>query len=364
MKKLIMIFAAFLFFSPIAAKVVTQTVEYKDADTTLEGYLAYDDSVQGKRPGILVVHEWNGLGHYVQGRCEQLAELGYVAFAPDIYGKGVRPSTFDACKAESAKYYANRKLLRERANAGLTQLKKNEMVDTSKVAAIGYCFGGATVLELGRSGADIEGIVTFHGGLDNPNPADARNIKAKVLICQGGADKFTLPAVPGFKKEMDDAKVDYKLVVYDGAVHGFTNPDNKGTVPGLKYDAKADKASWNEMKRFLKRFSNRSRNDCFEARDPAGFRAFFIFGGVPSRKEERFQRAVPRPFRLVPKPNGEACSGRSQREQAQFPARSPFEIPGKPGAFRRGGREKPQADLMMGDLMADFQGGPASGSYF
>jgi dienelactone hydrolase len=127
------------------------------------------------------------------------------------------------------------------------------MVDPAKVAAIGYCFGGATVLELGRSGADIAGIVTFHGGLDNPTPANAKNIKAKVLVCQGGSDNFTLSSVPAFKKEMDDAKVDYKFVVYKGAVHGFTNPDNKGTVPGLKYDAKADKESWKEMKKFFEK---------------------------------------------------------------------------------------------------------------
>lgn len=253
MKKMILAFAVLLLFSSAGAKVVTRTVDYKDGNTTLEGYLAYDDSIQGKRPGVLVVHEWNGLGHYVQGRCEQLAQLGYVAFAPDIYGKGVRPETFDACKAESSKFYADRKLLRERVNTGLAQLEKNEMVDTSKIAAIGYCFGGATVLELGRSGADIAGIITFHGGLDNPTPADAKNIKAKVLVCQGGADKFTLPALPGFKKEMDDAKVDYKIVVYDGAVHGFSNPDNKGTVPGLKYDARADQGSWNEMKKFFEK---------------------------------------------------------------------------------------------------------------
>ena len=106
-------------------------------------------------------------------------------------------------------------------------------------------------MELGRSGADIAGIVTFHGGLDNPTPADAKNIKAKVLVCQGGADQFTLPALPGFKKEMDDAKVDYKIILYKGAVHGFTNPDNKGTVPGLKYDADADKKSWKAMRDFL-----------------------------------------------------------------------------------------------------------------
>ena len=251
MKKVLMALAVFLTLTPVWAELKTKTVEYKDGGTTLEGYLAYDDSVRGKRPGVLVVHEWNGLGHYVKGRVEQLAKLGYVAFAPDIYGKGVRPASFEACKAESGKYYADRKLLRRRVNLGLSELQKNDLVDVKKVAAIGYCFGGAAVLELGRSGADVSGIVTFHGGLDNPTPADAKNIKAKVLICQGGADQFTLPSVPGFKKEMDAAKVNYKFVAYKGAVHGFTNPDNDGKVPGLKYDEKADKASWKEMMKFF-----------------------------------------------------------------------------------------------------------------
>ena len=256
MKKVLLALAVFSFLSPALAELKTKTVEYKDGDKVLEGYLAYDDSLQGKRPGILVVHEWNGLGHYAKGRADQLAKLGYVAFAADIYGKGVRPSTFEACKAESGKFYANRGMLRRRAKAGLSELKKNELVDQKKIAAIGYCFGGATVLELGRSGADVAGIVTFHGGLDNPKPADAKNIKAKVLVCQGGADQFTLSSVPAFKKEMDDAKVDYKFVTYKGAVHGFTNPDNDGKTPGLKYDEKADKASWKEMKKFFKKLFN------------------------------------------------------------------------------------------------------------
>ena len=251
MKSILLALTVFLSLSPVWAELKTKAVEYKDGGTVLEGYLAYDDSFQGKRPGVLVVHEWNGLGHYVKGRAEQLAKLGYVAFAPDIYGKGVRPSTFEACKAESGKYYADRSLLRRRARAGLSELVKIESVDPKKIAAIGYCFGGSAVLELGRSGADVAGIVTFHGGLDNPKPTDAKNIKAKVLICQGGADQFTLSSVPGFKKEMDEAKVDYKFVTYKGAVHGFTNPDNDGKVPGLKYQAKADKASWNEMKKFF-----------------------------------------------------------------------------------------------------------------
>ncbi|HEY5039657.1 MAG TPA: dienelactone hydrolase family protein, partial [bacterium] len=150
MKKIVLAFALFLLSVPVWAELKTQVVEYKDGGAVLEGYLAYDDSVKGKRPGILVVHEWNGLGNYAKGRAEQLAKLGYVAFAADIYGKRVRPGTFEACKTESGKYYADRKLLRRRANAGLAVLSKNELVDPQKIAAIGYCFGGSTVLELGR----------------------------------------------------------------------------------------------------------------------------------------------------------------------------------------------------------------------
>lgn len=239
--------------SPALAELKTQTVEYKDGTAVLEGYLAYDDSFTGKRPGVLVVHEWTGLGNYVKSRCEQLAKLGYVAFAADIYGKADMPADLKACMAVSSKYKTDRPLMRERVNAGLAQLQKNEMVDGSKIAAIGYCFGGTTVLELARSGADIKGVVSFHGGLDNPSPADDKNIKAKVLICQGGDDKFTLGDLPALKKSLTDAKVDYKVIVYPGAVHGFTNPDNTGSVQGLKYDAKADKGSWKAMMDFFKK---------------------------------------------------------------------------------------------------------------
>jgi dienelactone hydrolase len=243
----------FLAGSPAWAELKTQKVEYKDGDTVLEGYLAYDDSFTGKRPGILVVHEWTGLGHYVESRCDQLAKLGYVAFAADIYGKAEQPTDMKACMAQATKYKTNRPLMRERVNAGLVQLQKNEMVDPAKIAAIGYCFGGTTVLELGRSGAPIAGIVSFHGGLDNPTPADDKNIKAKVLICQGGEDKFTLGDLPALKKSLSDAKVDYKVVVYPGAVHGFTNPDNTGKTAGVKYDVNADKNSWAAMMDFFKK---------------------------------------------------------------------------------------------------------------
>ena len=253
MKNLFLAFVmGLLAFGPAFAEVKTQLVEYKDGSTTLEGYLAYDDSIQGKRPGILVVHEWNGVGKYVQGRAEQLAKLGYLAFAADIYGKGVRPDTMEACQVVSGKYRNDRGLMRARAQLALDQLKKNDLVDASRLAAIGYCFGGTTVLELARSGADVKGVVSFHGGLDTPNPADAKNIKAKVLVCQGGADSFTLTAIPAFEKEMKDAKVDYKLIKYKGAKHGFTNPAYTDPNQGICYNAKADKDSWKAMQEFFK----------------------------------------------------------------------------------------------------------------
>ncbi len=252
MKKIFLGLAIFLVTSQSFAGLKTKIVEYKDGDTVLEGYLAYNTSVKPPRPGILVVHEWNGLGHFAKHRAEQLAKMGYVAFAADIYGKGVRPDTFGGCKNESGKYYKNRALLRKRVTLGLSQLKNNEMVDPGKLAAIGYCFGGETVLDLARSGADVKGVVSFHGGLDSPNTADARNIKGKILVCQGGDDQFTLPALPDFQKEMDDAKVDYRVITYKGAVHGFTNPDNKGDVEGLKYNRDADRGSWKAMRAFFK----------------------------------------------------------------------------------------------------------------
>ncbi len=243
----------FVLGSPVMAKVQTQTVEYKDGDTVLEGYLAYDDSFQGKRPGILVVHEWTGLGKYAKSRAEKLAKLGYVAFAADIYGKGVRPEKVEACMATSGQYYKDRKLFRERVNAGLDQLKQSPNVDPDKLGAIGYCFGGAAVLELGRSGADVKGIVTFHGGLDSPTPEDAKNIKGKVLVCQGGADNFTLSKVPDFEKEMKDAGVDYKIITYPGAQHSFTNPEAKGQLKGALYNKSADEKSWKAMKEFFEK---------------------------------------------------------------------------------------------------------------
>lgn len=238
---------------PALAAVKTAVVEYRAGDQLCEGFLAYDDAVKGKRPGIVVVHEWMGLNDYATGRAKQLAALGYVAFAADIYGKGVRAKDAQEAGQLAGKYKGDLPLLRERARAALDTLARNPRVDTSKVFAIGYCFGGTTVLDLARSGAPLAGVVSFHGGLATKDPADAKNIKGRVLVLHGAADRYEPPAeVAAFQKEMDDAKVDWQMNLYAGAVHGFTNPAN-GNDPskGVAYDAKADRRSWEAMKAFL-----------------------------------------------------------------------------------------------------------------
>jgi dienelactone hydrolase len=231
----------------------TEAVEYKQGDTTLEGYLAYDDSLSGKRPGVLIVHQWMGLTDYEKMRARMLAEMGYVAFCADIYGKGIRPTTVQEAGAQAGKFKGDRQLLRARVNAGLDTLKQNDLVDPGRVAAIGYCFGGTTVLELARSGADLNGVVSFHGGLDSPTPADGKNIKCKVLVLAGANDPFQKPDdLSAFEQEMKSNQVNWQIVFYGGAVHAFTQPDvGKLNLPGAQYNEQADKRSWQAMKDFF-----------------------------------------------------------------------------------------------------------------
>ncbi len=246
------IFILLVMAAPIArADIKTQTIEYKQGDVVLEGYLAYDDALVGKQPGVLVVHEWKGLNEYAKGRTRQLAELGYVAFAADIYGKGIRPQTADEAGKEAGKYKGDRMLLRARALAAVDQLKSQANVDPSKLAAIGYCFGGTTVLELARANADLKGIVSFHGGLSAGN-APTETPKAKILVLHGADDPFVPPAeVDAFKAEMDKVGADYQFVSYPDAVHGFTNPDNQGEIKGALYNISADAQSWQAMQKFF-----------------------------------------------------------------------------------------------------------------
>ena len=239
--------------APSQARVVKQTVEYEIAGKEYQGYLAFDDAVKGKRPGVLIVHQWMGLTDNERMRAEMLAGMGYTAFALDVYGKGVRPANAGEASQEAGKYYGDRGLFRERLNAGLAVLKAREDVDPWNVAAIGYCFGGGGVLELARSGAELAGVVSFHGSLDTPNPEDAKNVKGKVLVCHGAADPYVKPeAVRGFVEEMEAAKVDYQLIMYAGAVHAFTQT-GAGDDPskGVAYNAAADRRSWKHMQGFF-----------------------------------------------------------------------------------------------------------------
>jgi len=242
----------------LSAKIITKPVAYEHGGVKLEGYLAYDDakvSVGHKAPGVLVVPEWWGLNDYAKSRAEQVARLGYVAFAADMYGAGI--TTGDPKKAgELAGQFYGKPLMAERAQAGLDQLLATGLVEPAQVAAIGYCFGGSTVQALAYSGAPLAGIVSFHGGLI-PVPADAaaRN-KAKILVCHGAVDPFVSKEdIAAFLKAMNEGKFDYQFVSYAGAVHAFTNPgaDQLAKATGLPiaYNAAADRRSWAHMQVFF-----------------------------------------------------------------------------------------------------------------
>lgn len=255
MKTLLLSTLLALAFAPhlMRAEIKTETVEYKLGDTTFEGAVAFDDASKDKRPGVLIIHDWMGVTDYTRSIAQEIAKMGYVAFAADIYGKGVRPADAQAASAEAGKYKSDRKLLRERVTAGFAQLTKHELVDGKKCVAIGYCFGGTTVLELARSGADIAGVVSFHGGLDSLTPEDAKQIKAKVLVLHGADDPFVkTPDIAAFQEELRKAGVDWQMVYYGNAVHSFTkkaagNDKSKGNA----YHEPSARRSWEAMKAFF-----------------------------------------------------------------------------------------------------------------
>lgn len=231
-------------------KIHTEYIDYKDGETALQGYLAYDDAVKGARPGVLVIHEWWGLNEYPKERAEELAKMGYVAFAIDMFGKGVVAKTADEAGKLSGAARKDPEMMRRRAQAGLKVLQDNKMVDKNKIAAIGFCFGGTVALELAESGADIKGTAAFHAGLELSNPGDAKNVKGRVLVLQGANDKF-VPAeqMSKFEQSLNDGKVDWQMNLYSGAVHGFSNPHNdKDPSDGIAYNEKAAMRSWEAMK--------------------------------------------------------------------------------------------------------------------
>lgn len=244
-----MSFFMYLLSSAVVAEIRSETVSYKEGNDTLTGYVYWNDDIEGKRPGVLVVHEWWGLNDYAKGRARQLAELGYVAFAMDMYGGNKVTSHPAQAKEWMSATVSNMDGWRQRARTGLEKLSSLDITDSSRLAAIGYCFGGATVMQLAYTGADLDAVVSFHGSLPLPNGSEAGNIKGRVQIEHGNDDSF-IPAerVGEFKKAMNDAGVKLVFHGYDGARHGFTNPDagNFG-IENLKYDEAADQESWRSM---------------------------------------------------------------------------------------------------------------------
>jgi len=233
----------------------TRSTTYESAGATMEGFVAVPDLNEGEyRPGILLIHDWTGLQAYAKDRARQIAnELGYVCFAADVYGKGVRPENPQECGVQAGIYRGDRTLFRQRLNDALAELKKLPGCHPDQIAAIGYCFGGTGVIELARSGADVQGVVSFHGGLDSPKPEDGQNIKGKVLVLHGADDPFVSKEnIAAFVAEMNQWKVDWQMVSYGGAVHSFTKKeagDNKES--GAAYNARADSRSWRHMKQFF-----------------------------------------------------------------------------------------------------------------
>ena len=234
---------------PNAARIQTKEVEYRQGGTVLKGFIAWDDAASGKRPGVLVVHEWWGLNDHARNQARRLAEAGYVGFALDMYGAGkvtTHPQDAQAFATAATKDPA---VVAARFNAALDLLKRDPHVDPARIAAIGYCFGGGVVLDMARSGADLAAVVSFHGSLGTKNPAQPGKVKARLLVLAGGADPFVPPAqVEAFRTEMQAAGARFDIVTYPGAKHGFTNPDAASYgMPQLAYDAAADRKSWAAM---------------------------------------------------------------------------------------------------------------------
>jgi dienelactone hydrolase len=241
------------------AKVKLEKIEYKSGDQTFLGVVAMDSAIKGKKPGVVVFHNWMGITAETESKITELAKLGYIAFAGDLYGKAIRPKDAKEAGGLAGGLKSDRKLLRERTNLALAQLVKMKEVDSAKIMATGYCFGGTSALELGRSGADLIGIVSFHGGLTNPTPADAKNIKGQVQVYHGGIDPYVKDdEVAAFKKEMDEAKVNYQFTSFSGTVHSFTEKAAGDDISkGAAYNALADARSWQGMKNFFQEITKK-----------------------------------------------------------------------------------------------------------
>jgi dienelactone hydrolase len=231
----------------------TESLEYRDGDVTLKGYLAYDDQTSHKMPGILVMPEAFGLGVNAKNRAERLAALGYVALAGDPYGNGFETSDLQEAIKLATPLMTDPAKFRARGRAGLDKLASLPQVDASRLAVIGYCMGGTFSLELARDGAPVKGVVSFHGNLATQSPAEVDKVKGKVLVCHGAEDPFVpQDVVNAFETEMTKAGVDWQLISYGGTVHSFTNPTAAAVGnPGIAYNKAADERSWQAMRNFF-----------------------------------------------------------------------------------------------------------------
>ena len=238
--------------------IKTEEVQYTANGTTLNGFLSYDENKEGVRPGIIVVHEWWGNNDYSKRRAAMLAKLGYIALAIDMYGNGKQADNPGDAGKLSSGVMQNMDEARARFDAGVNFLKQQSQTDTSQIAAIGYCFGGGVVLRMALMGDNLDGVVSFHGALPTDSVTNPKDVKAKFLVCAGGADPFVpKEVVDKFRKAMDDAGTDYKFTSYPGAVHAFTNPaadslGKKFNIP-IAYNKEADEKSWASMEEFFKK---------------------------------------------------------------------------------------------------------------
>ena len=251
MKRLMAVLLFVSLATTARAAVRIEPVDYKQGDTTLKGQIAYDDAVKGKRPAVMVVHEWWGLNDYAKTRAKMLAEAGYVAFAVDMYGDGKATEHPDEAGAWASAVRQNQQTGIDRFNAAYDLIKKHKLVDPEHISAIGYCFGGGVVLSMALSGANLDAVVSFHGSLPG-DPATGK-VTARILVCHGGADEFITPdQVAAFKKIATAAGADWEFIEYAYAKHSFSNPgaDSHG-MPQLSYNEKADKRSWQSMLNFL-----------------------------------------------------------------------------------------------------------------
>lgn len=237
-------------------KLKEENITYTGDSITMNGYVVYDENKEGPRPAVLVVHEWWGLNDYPKMRARELAKLGYMAMAIDMFGDGKQGNDPKEAMALVGPFYGDPQMAKRRFDAALEKLKTYTQTDQSKIAAIGYCFGGTQVINMAKLGDDLKGIVSFHGGSLSAVPANKDLLKAQILVCHGGADSFVPQSdVDQFKKQMDSIGAKYDLKVYEGATHAFTNP--AATEAGKKFDlpiaynAAADTASWNDMKAFF-----------------------------------------------------------------------------------------------------------------